>query len=378
MGDDATDKIIEREQIHDGLIDFALTLVKGGKDFEYVKTKVIGQASLVLDFDEGDILKDAHEITEKAHKIHFNRKRGIAEEVKFWIDKFVGAEWFSITQIYQDLGIIDPRQKKAVNMFLLRLVEKEVLEKHKDKNALYRKIQNKKAPMKFNPTISTGYPLWLPFGLGDILSLYPKNVIVVAGFKSAGKTAFLMETLLRNQNRKPCVYLNSEMGEEEWSLRLLRMGITSAEQIKFEAYECAGNFHDMVTGEDKIFFIDYIPTHDKFYLIGDRLQEIHEKLDKGVAIVSIQKDKYAEYGRGGVFSLEVCRLYLTLDFMESEEEPCSLLKIKEAKFPKSGMTLANMGKRIKILDKGARMEALDRQWKRYGKIEKPVRGAVPF
>ena len=50
--------------------------------------------------------------------------------------------------------------------------------------------------------------------------IYPGNIVIVAGSKSAGKTSFLLNTVKENMHQHEIVYLNSEMGDTEFRKRL--------------------------------------------------------------------------------------------------------------------------------------------------------------
>jgi hypothetical protein len=64
---------------------------------------------------------------------------------------------------------------------------------------------------------------------------------------------------------------------------------------------------------DAINIIDFLEVHDEFWKVGGMLKEIYDKLNNGIAIVAIQKDKKKDYGRGATMGLEKPRLYLTLN-----------------------------------------------------------------
>ena len=50
-----------------------------------------------------------------------------------------------------------------------------------------------------------------------------------------------------------------------------------------------------------------------FSTIADKLKQFYERLNKGVAIVALQKAFGKDLGRGAEFSLEKPRLYVSLD-----------------------------------------------------------------
>jgi len=80
----------------------------------------------------------------------------------------------------------------------------------------------------------------------------------------------------------------------------------------FDFYERKDNYGDVI-GKDCINIIDYLELLDNFYLIGKKISEIWEKLDKGVAIIFLQKDKGKDIARGGHTSLDRARAYFVID-----------------------------------------------------------------
>jgi len=246
-------------------------------------------------------------------------------------------------------------------MALLRLESAGLLEKYGEKRGSYRIVDNEnEKEMKFLIEDFPEFNVKLPFGLNDVCSIYPKNIIVIAGTKSAGKTAILFQIAMDNQHRHDVVYLNSEMGDKEWSTRLKKMGVQSADEIKFKGLECHSNFHDKIDGSKKIYLIDYLEIHDNFFEIAKPIRQVHEKLEDGIAIIALQKKYGQELGRGAEFSMEKSRLYLSLDFLK--DELCSKVTVIDAKASKMPISASGLHKRIKITGQG--MEAIDREWQR--------------
>ena len=86
-----------------------------------------------------------------------------------------------------------------------------------------------------------------------------------------------------------------------------------ASRIYFRA-PSSDNFSDMVVpGEGIINMIDYIEISDNFYKVAEQIKKIHDKLHGAIAFIAIQKNIGSDLGRGGSFSLEKARLYISLD-----------------------------------------------------------------
>lgn len=253
-----------------------------------------------------------------------------ATDVRAYVSGTVGQ--FKITDCYRDLNAITPIDKTRIRVALSRLCDEKVLERVGSHDGTYRRIERNVTRTKFITGRLEEFPIKLPIGLNNMCKLFPKNIVIVAGTKSAGKTAFMLNIALDNQEHMPVVYLNSEMGSEEYTSRLQAFGIDSEDQIKFDCVEAYNNFSDHIDGSKTLYIIDFMEIHDKFHEIGDMIRKVHEKLGDGMAIIAIQKKKGAEYGRGAEFSLEKARLYLTLEYRD--EEKCTRVTIVDVKSPK--------------------------------------------
>jgi hypothetical protein len=287
------------------------------------------------------------------------KERNLAEEVREWC--LLQEGYYSTTTIQHELQITTKRDIKNLTVILVRLQAEKIIEKYGEQRGWYRTIdKHNDHEMEFIEGEVKEFDVVLPFGLNKICSLYPKNIIIVAGSKGSGKTALLMNIALMNQDKHEVMYFNSEMGTEEWSRRLKNMGVQSKEDIGFKAYGIHKNFHDMMDESKKIYIIDYLEIHDNFYEIGKHIRKIHEAIKDGICFIGVQKKKGAMLARGAEFSMEKSRLYLNFEYLEGER--CTKLTIVDAKSPKVPASLNGWSKRIKIVN-GAKMEALDLEWK---------------
>jgi len=111
------------------------------------------------------------------------------------------------------------------------------------------------------------------------------------------------------------------MSPEELKMRLLQHQDLSINDWKFEAIE-RGDDYESVIDPNGLNIIDYIEPGEEVYRVGTTLRRIHEKLDKGIAVVMLQKKRRqvlrngsaaGELGYGAEFTLLRPRLYITLD-----------------------------------------------------------------
>jgi hypothetical protein len=287
------------------------------------------------------------------------KDRNLMDEVREWCLLQKGS--FKTTDIRHELQITTKQEIKNLSVIVNRLQDNGIIEKFGDMRGAYRtKDERDKLEMRFIEEDIPEFDVKLPFGLSRIVSIYPKNIIIIAGSKSAGKTSMLLQIAQANQDAHEVVYLNSEMGDEEWSIRLKKMGIYKKEDKKFRAFGVHKNFHDMMDGSKKIFMVDYLEIHDKFYEIAKPIRLIHEAIKDGICFIGVQKKQGDLMARGGDFSMEKSRLYLSMDFLKDQR--CTQMTIVDAKSPKIPESPRGWYKRIKIID-GAYMEAIDKDWK---------------
>ena len=252
-----------------------------------------------------------------------------------------------------------------VSVAFKRLYDEGYLERHGDKRGCYRKKETDIQKTKFIKEKIIDFPVILPLDLNTHLKIYPKSVIMIAGSKSAGKTAMALTIAMKNQDFTPVRYMHSEGGDEEFSERMQNFGITDESEIHFEAIPRAKDFHDLVTAEKKIFIIDYLEVHKDFYEIGIPIKQIHDNLKDGIAIICLQKKHGELYGRGNEFSQEVARLYLSMEY--SEKEQLTKVIIVDAKAPKGEESMRGWFRSVKITRHGTRLTPTDTQWnKPYG------------
>jgi len=148
-----------------------------------------------------------------------------------------------------------------------------------------------------------------------MVKIMPGNVIVVAGAKDAGKTAFLLNIAADNLAKFDVHYFNSEMGTGELKARLeLFDDIPFKEWRKVNFYERDENFHDViVSGEGNLNIIDFLEIYEDFWIVKKRVAEIWRKLDGAIAIIALQKPQGRDIALGGEGSIEKARLALAMD-----------------------------------------------------------------
>lgn len=333
-------------------------LLKGGASLELAQSMLLITYEYYKDdytdsFLENQVLRIHEELLESGG---YKQKRNIQQEVTDTIN-FRGSGLINIADLYNDLKVTEPHEKQATRMAVNRLVARGILEKiDSGKSGTYRLI-NKSAEETIFLTEPKGeFKIHLPLDLHTMCKIFPQNIIIVAGSKSSGKTAFLLNVALDNQNKHEVIYLNSEMGDEEFTERMIKLGCNSPDDIKFKCYKKASNFQDSIDGNKSIYIIDFLEIHDKFYEIGKSIKQIHDKLREGIAIIGIQMNEGDQLGRGGSFSKEVSRLYLSLDYQADLR--CTRFWIEEMKTPKTEAGYRGWHRYVKIVG-GSRLSPME-------------------
>lgn len=239
-----------------------------------------------------------------------NKSKSVSDRVRDWVNATSGD--FHATECVRDLGAATERDKQTIRRVLQRLESDNFIVRCGKKNGCYRLIE-KDAPLIdfINVNLNDPYPMKWPFGIETVVDLYPGNVVVVAGEANAGKTALLLNVVRRNMHQHKIEYFSSEMGPEEFHLRLAKFDDLKMSDWRFSPRQRSTKFADVIV-PDSLNIIDYLEITKDFYEVGGEIKDIFDRLGKGIAIIALQKKKGSDIGRGGDFTLEKPRLYMSM------------------------------------------------------------------
>ena len=240
--------------------------------------------------------------------------------IKAWLELVTGT--FDIREAWNEIGIETPENKNHLRVILYRIehTEGSIVSLG---NGKYRKRDIKIEEIDWQAAdITKSVPLHFPFGLEEHCRIFPKSIIILAGSKNEGKTAFLYDFIKRNMNSFTIDLFNSETGPEQMKERFEPLNIPTP--APFKVYERYDNFADVIN-PDHISVIDYLDLNSEVYLVGTEIDAIFRKLKTGVAIVGLQKpppvktffkgkEKMVErdLAYGGGFSAKRAVLYISL------------------------------------------------------------------
>ena len=284
------------------------------KKLEKLKTDVIlteFTANVQKLYGEGKN-KEARELAHEFFLGEFFNRSNISKSVEEFALSTSG--WFLGRDLYQPLKLANPNDHLACQQKLRRLVTDGVLEKHKTRNACYRLVEDECEEIKWWEAADTTVDIKFPFHIEDYVKIFPGNIIVIAGTNNAGKSAFLLDFIRLNLDKHEIHMFNSEAGMSELKERIgLIQDVDMEEwQTKLKIWERSGEFSAVIK-RDAINIIDFLEVHEEFYKVGAYIKDIHDKLNKGIALIALQKNPGQDYGLGGARGLEKPRLYLSID-----------------------------------------------------------------
>ena len=299
----------------DDLFRTANALVKNGCEIPYCEyvLNILARNS-TPPFPENEIRTKIDSALKRTER----RERNITAEVREWVLTTNGH--FLTTIGHKELHLTTREEMKVANMAFLRLCEgpDPLLERYGNQRGCYRRIDRTIEFMDFaNADTENNINLILPLGLHTKTKLFPKAVVVVAGVSGMGKTLFAFNTIAENMGRFPVFYFNSEMGPEALKEKLSHFPIPISEWNQAMKVIDNWDFHNIPDKiqQDALNVVDYLePEGDKPYNIHGVISAIIRKLNRGTALIAIQKKPGATMGTGGIYSIKAASLACALDW----------------------------------------------------------------
>ncbi len=206
-----------------------------------------------------------------------------------------------------------------LTMALEKMVNEEVLERVGSRRGVYRPRKGNIDLIDYKTAKRDALKIWLPFGMQQLVNIMPGNIIMVSGAPNAGKTALMLNIALDNEGDYTVHYFSSEMGASEMNLRLSKYRGRPISAMRFHAYRRDGDFSDAIKpGLGVINIIDFLEMHSDFYSVGQKIKDIHDRLNGAIAFVAMQKNPGKGTALGGYRMMEKARLAISLEKNELE------------------------------------------------------------
>jgi len=262
-------------------------------------------------------------------------------KAKLWTFVEMTTGPFHLRDIYSHFDAQSERSKAHIRVTLSRFCAEGILKTLDGKDGIYRRVDSALKTFDWESVDETlSYDLKLPFGLHTLAVTEPSDVVMVAGEKNAGKTAFMMNCVKENMYDRPVVFFNSETSPRRVKSRMY--GIAPelrGRKAPFFVFWERENFGDKIWGlkaegrrlgvaelerRDKFIVIDYVLLHENPYQVSRHIDDILAAIEDGVAIIALQKPKRRtqsqqpnknindDYGYGGAYSAFRTSLYITI------------------------------------------------------------------
>ena len=265
--------------------------------------------NLIISWGEKPDKKWIDEKIESAKTRNIKREISVTQTIEEWVG--VTSGYFSITDCHKALQGVTGANQNVIRVLLHRLSQRGIIEKHGNKDGVYRRIDNEIEPLDWKNADTNPLSLRWPFGIERMVKIYPGNIAIIAGSPNAGKTAFILNFIKLNQDHQEIHLFSSEGGKEELNQRIEKFGLPF-DAWTFHAWDRSGNFQDCIK-PGVVNIIDYLEIHDDFYKVGGQLKAIADRLKSGFALIALQKPTGRDAGLGGERGLEKPRLYLAMD-----------------------------------------------------------------
>jgi len=245
--------------------------------------------------------------------------------IKEWVKEVQGH--FTSHQLDGELDIRTPKEKGLRRVVIKQLCDVNEIQRVTGGVGAYRKVDTTALIMDWQSADPKNIvSLKFPFGLEQFVKIFPKSILIVAGSKNEGKSLFMYDFTLKNMYHPLGIDLyNSETGREQMKERLDNFDVEIPNPAPFRVFERYDNFADCID-PNRISVIDYLDLDSEVYMVGAEINHIFQKLDKGIAIIALQKPPSQtlyvkgvkktisrDLAYGGGFTSKRAVLYLSLD-----------------------------------------------------------------
>jgi len=273
--------------------------------------KFLMQVQAVLSEEKNDKWK-VNRVISIARENFGQDSKNLTKEIREWILTTNG--YFTTLDLYTGLHLATRKDKKHAVTVLLREIRAKRIERHYEKNGIYRRVEDDLLELDWKGAIVKPMDIDWPLGIGEFFTTYRKNIFLVTGTPDAGKTAFFYDFIKRNQAKHKINLYKSEEMEADIKNRLSKHEDMKIEDWDFKVYSHDHNFAHVID-PDAVSVIDYIDLNNEMFKIGLYIREIYNKIKegKGICLIGLQKKFNQDMGYGLEFGMKIPRLYLSIE-----------------------------------------------------------------
>lgn len=212
------------------------------------------------------------------------------EIVEKWVSHASGIFWTK--DIWSDLDIASPENRAHLRVILERLCDMKIIART-EQYGKWRRCDTTRTPIIFEGVDpKTTVPLYFPFEIERYARIRPKSIIIVAGGKNSGKTAFAYNFINMNYANNCIDLYSSETGAAEIMERMAAFPdmplCDGPNPYPFGIFEHYKNFADVIDPKH-ISVIDYLYTNSEYYNASIEIDSVFHTLTTGVALIIMQK-----------------------------------------------------------------------------------------
>ncbi len=275
------------------------------------------------------------------------RERNLTDEIKTWIS--LNDLNFSLKDLKSDLKVLNSKEANILYVAINSLCKQGVIEKEGKIPGLYRKTENKINFVDISEAEDLTYlDLKWPLEVEHYVGVSPKSISVVAGETEAGKSAFLSNFSYLNLDTHKILYFSSEMTASRFKKRIstLPRPLKDWKKLLFTS-DKTDNFQDSID-PNAINIIDYLELDPgKTFDVATYIRKIFEKLDRGIAIIALQKKRGESLAYGRDWTMQKSEFYITMSVIDGG----NIAKIEKAKnWTHPGVNPVGLKRKFYIID----------------------------
>jgi len=242
--------------------------------------------------------------------------------------------WFRTGDMYSTFELGEGKERdtnrRGAYQKLMRMVKNGDVE-HRDSR--YRRVDKLAKEIEWWDAPDKEVPIKLQFDIHKYIMVFPMNMIIHAGVSDAGKSGLMFRTIQDNMDnrelwefyekeyQKEVLFeiLDSDSGSSQLKSRINNIADADVELWKkcVRVRERNEDFAPVIV-PSAINFVDNFKQYDNFYLIAKEFDKVQERFrgHKGICFCAIQKNKGADFGTGGHWSMHNAALYISVDYGE--------------------------------------------------------------